>query len=346
MTQSEIDARSDNPTENLYLVSDKWIGNDFLRLFVYQELPTLPGQSHNFGLHSSEHYEVQVVRARNDYFQMMSPPLSGSDPTNGTSEGVENFDIPYPDLTITEDEAVQLAKNTMDNMGIDSNEFYLAYSRIEKKFFTAEEYEAIYSNDDISTKDLRKKQPDKFYFMIFKPKYHGIPLLNASTNFSDEELYSLPFAFEEIKVMVSNDVVVEFRWTNPTDISNVINDNAKLISFDEIMRIAKSHMKLKFNIETLAFIPSDMPNYEEELANFLGASINISQIRLGLGGVPAYNSTGEYMLVPVWNFYGTTKYDTANDEYEQESSYSYTPIISINAVDGSIIEQQSWVNLN
>jgi hypothetical protein len=154
----------------------------------------------------------------------------------------------------------------------------------------------------------------------------------------------LPFAFEEIKVKVSNDVVVEFKWTNPTDVSNVLNESAKLLPFNEIIKIAKKHMRLKYNIVTIAPVWEESETYEEDLANYLGAEINITQVRLGLGGVDAYNSVGDYMLVPVWSFYGSYKLDTVSDEYENENIDLFMPLISINAVDGSIIDQYCWAD--
>ena len=117
MTQEQLDTRAENPQENLYLVSDRQIGDEYLRFIVYNELPTLTGQPHNFGLHSAEYYGVHVIRARNDYLQLMERPLGSANPTNTSREGVENFDVPYPDLIICEDEAEKLALKAFGGFG-------------------------------------------------------------------------------------------------------------------------------------------------------------------------------------------------------------------------------------
>ena len=345
MTQEEIDAREKNPQENLYLVSDRQVGDEYLRLIVYNELPAMPGQPHNFGLFSREHYEIQFVRAKNDYLQTFSPALTSANPTNGTTEGVENFDVPYPKLTISLDEATELAQETLGKLGL--NDFYLANSRVIKADMSFEESQQMWANienEDFSMSEYREKKDDKFYLLTFKPNYYDIPLIQANSRYSQQEIYSLPFSFEEIKVKVTNDEIVEFKWSNPTDTTHVLNENAKLMPFDEIAKIAVNHMKLKYNMITIASLPEDFPSYEEELAKYLSAEIKITEIRLGLGGVPAYNSPGEYMLIPVWSFYGSTAKELEGENKRQLYEDLYMPLLSINAVDGSIIEQFARVN--
>ena len=345
MTQEELDRRAANPEENLYLVSDRQVGDEYHRLIVYNELPTLPGQPHNFGLFSREHYEIQFVRAKNDYLQTISPALSSANPTNGTTEGVENFDVPYPKLTISLEEATNLAQEKLSEIGLDN--FYLANSKVIKADFSYEEIQQLWANvenENFSMKEYRENKDDKFYLLTFKPKYYGIPLIQANSRYSMQEIYYLPFSFEEIKVKVTNDEIVEFKWSNPTDVTYVLNENAKLLPFDEIAKIAVNHVKLKYNMITIASIPQDLASYEEELAKYLGAEIEITEIRLGLGGVPAYNSPGEYMLVPVWSFYGSTAKELEGEDNGLPYEDLYMPLLSINAVDGSIIEQFALVN--
>ena len=347
MTQEELDFRAGSPEENLYLVSDRQIGNDHMRFIVYQELPTLPGQPHNFGLHSAEYYGLHIIRARNDYLELIEKPLCSASPTNTSREGVENFDVPYPNLTISLEEAEQLAQKTLGDLGTD--DFNLVYSRVEKANFSPEESAEYFGkaaeDDSFSMKELREKQPDKFYFLTFRPEYYGIPLIYANNRYSQEQITYLPYTFEEIKMRVSNDVIAEFKWSNPMDVSNVLNENAKLLPFDEIAKLAVNHMKLKYNMITVASLPEDFPSYEEELAKYLSAEIIISEIRLGLGGVPAYNSPGEYMLIPMWSFYGSVAIER-QDRQGQQYEDLLMPLLSINAVDGSVIDQSVWADLN
>ena len=345
MTQEELDTRTANPEENLYLVSDRQIGDEYLRLIVYNELPTMLGQEHNFGLFSREHYEIQFVRSRNDYLQTFSPALTSADPTGVTSEGVENFDVPYPKLTISLEEATDMTQETFVKLGL--NNFYLANSSVIKARASSEENRQMWANienENFSMKEYRENKDDKFYLLTFKPRYYDIPLIHASSRYSQEVIYSLPFSFEEVKVKVTNDAIVEFKWSNPADITHLLNENAKLMLFDEIAKIAVNHMKLKYNMITIAPLPEDFPSYEEELAKYLSAEIKITEIRLGLGGVPAYNSPGEYMLIPVWSFYGTSAIEREGEDKRQPYEDLYMPLLSINAVDGSIIEQFARVN--
>ena len=329
LTQEEIDARMNNPQENLYLVSDKTLSNgDNMRLIVYSEVANVY-ESFHFG----EHYEIQVIRARNDFLKTEGRPLTSAHPLNSISR-VENFDVPYPYLTISEVEAVEIAQEVLEDLGIDN--FYIAYTRIRKESRTLGDYE----NYDFQSAE------NKFYMLTFKPMYNDIPLIQANNRFPYQQQYPLNYYFEEITMKVSNDVVVEFRWINPTDISNVINDSVVLMDFDKIMKLATKHMKQHYSLENVANVPKDMPNYEQELANFLSADINITEIRLGLAGVPSYDIPYEYMLIPVWSFYGSVGWETSDNSRPNMGEISPEPIISINAVDGSIVEQFTYIDWN
>lgn len=333
MTQEELDIRQENPQQDLYLVSDKQIGDQYLRLIVYNELPVGVGEALDFGLYPMEHYQIQVIAAKNCYLQLSNSPLCSSDPINTITEDVENFDAAYPDLSITEEAAVQLAEQVMDNLDISN--FYLANTRLRKEYPTIEEIDNGYDSEELN---------DKFYILTFKPEYYGIPLLNASNRFSNENFASLPFAFEEIKMIVSNNSIAMFEWTNPTDVTNVINENANLISFDEITEIAEKYMKLKYNMVAIASIPEDFPSYKEQLAKYLSANIKITKICLGLGGTQAYNNSDEYMLIPIWSFYGSYEVDMEGDDSDFIFEDELSPLLSINAVDGSVVEQLAWVD--
>jgi hypothetical protein len=305
---------------------------DYIRFIVYNEMAYDITKPYMGGLHMTEHSEVQVYRARNDFFRLLGRPLCDAHPINTFAE--ENFDAGYPDLTIGEKEAIQMAKKVLDDLGIDN--FYLASTRIRKEYPSLEE---------IQSGTKHKCEDDKFYQLTFLPKYRDVPFIIANNRYtSSEGQVSAPFFFESIHMKVSNDAIVEFRWSNPTDISNVLNENAKLLEFDKVMKIVTNHMKIKYNMPTLAPVGEESETYEEDLAKFIGADIKITEVRLGLGGVPAYNNPSEYMLIPVWNFYGSYAIDSINDEEDYEYTDTYMPFVSVNAVDGSIVEQTARVD--
>ncbi len=66
------------------------------------------------------------------------------------------------------------------------------------------------------------------------------------------------------------------------------------------------------------------------------ASINITGIRLGLARVTEQNNNAYGLLVPAWDFFGV--YDTGNG---YPIGYDgFESLLTINAVDGSIIDRQ------
>lgn len=330
LTQEQLDERAKNPQEHLYLVSDKEMpSGDYIRFIVYNEIVY---DRPYCSIHGVEHSEVQVYRARNDFFRLHGRPLCCANPINTVLQ--ENFDDPYPVLTISEEEAVQMAQKVLDDLGIDN--FYHAMTDIRNEYPTIEESESGVDYYDME---------GKFYKLTFLPKYRDVPFVFANNQYATPDgQASAPFFFESIHMKVSNDAIVEFRWSNPTDISNVINESAKLLDFKKVMKIAKNYMKLKYNMPTIAPVREGSETYQQDLAKFIGANIDITQIRLGLGGVAAYNKPGEYMLIPMWNFYGSYTIDSTNDKEDREYPQTFLPYVTVNAVDGSIVEQWARVD--
>lgn len=344
MTQEQLDDREGNPNINLYLVSDVELSNgQYIRLNVYNELPTSYNNVDNFGLYGMEHYEIHLIKSYDSILEKYPNALTTAYPYNDILKS-GNLDEEYPDLKLSLSEAEATARECLTNMGISN--VYLANGEIIQEMQTHEEseamWQAIIANPDIEYIDETERD-DKFYLLTFKPMYYDIPLLEANNRFSQEVQYVFPFGFEKIEVRVSNDSIAEFRWINPTEISSIINENVRLLSFDKIIEIAENHMQLKYNLSTIAPVWIESPTYNEDLSRYYGGEIVINEIRLGLGGVSAYNNVNEFMLIPVWNFYGGYEVygnDTSDDVKEELN----VPFLSINAVDGSIIDQIAPIN--
>lgn len=327
LTPAQLEERANQLQKNLYLVSDHQISNgDNMRMIVYRE-----NGVEGSAFHNAPYYTVQVMRAKNDFFKQMKPALMSADPTNMGCEGVEHFDAPYPVLSISLQEAVDMAQSLMGDMGIDN--FYLADSRIRKAFPSV---------DGTQRRLDWNSMEDKFYVLNFKPMYKDIPLLLANNRWGVDGQYSIMYGFESIRITVSNEDVVEFNWINPTDTSNIINDNVQLMDFDDIMQSATSYMRQQYVLPNVALVWKESPTYEEDLAQYLGASIQITEIRLGLAGIFDSSDAGGYMIVPTWNFYGSTSWQSDNPDIPSATEVqNYIPILSVNAVDGSIIQQYS-----
>jgi hypothetical protein len=68
----------------------------------------------------------------------------------------------------------------------------------------------------------------------------------------------------------------------------------------------------------------------------------VDRITLGLTRIPVKDKPNEYMLVPVWDFFGTLKTEfNDQNKMSEESDYSAASFLTINAIDGSVIDRAS-----
>ena len=338
LSEEQLDNREINQNTNLYLIStNKTTDGIYTRLSVYHDY--LKNVLDNNSYFKREQYQMQVIKTYtpliNDFgFSIDQYPFN-------RIEFQENFDSGYQTLSIDQTRAETLARSALDDLGL--TDLYLADVRVIKKNITYKDIIKVDTGNG-NLKNLRENKDDVYYLLTFKPNYYGIPLLNAYQMFVDEVEYCMQIETEEIKVRVSNDMIAEFRWTNPTDVSDIINDNVKLIDFDTIISNAKSFMALKYNMITVAPVNPESQTYEDDIKKYISANINIDEIKLGLGSIPEYNNPNEYILIPIWNFYGSYNISTQDEKEKIEVNDMIEPLVSINALDGSIISQKSIIS--
>lgn len=138
---------------------------------------------------------------------------------------------------------------------------------------------------------------------------------------------------EWINLLVSDDGVLNFFWQSPLAVGEKLSENAPLLPFSQI--------KNGFIKQAKASLPqSDDPSV-------LSRKLRISKIVLGYARVPAPDNQGEGLLVPVWDFYGSysQKYaDTVEDgsldeNHEKEEQVFCHSFLTLNAIDGSVVER-------
>ena len=123
--------------------------------------------------------------------------------------------------------------------------------------------------------------------------------------------------------------MVWYLYLSETPFSYTVkNENVPLLSFEEMLTHFTQGIKFKY-----AWI-DDGTNSEGTVD---AASINVSNIKLGLTVVPEKDNVGRFMLIPAWDFFGTET--TYRDGSAGSSAYFDRSFITINAIDGSIIDR-------
>ena len=143
----------------------------------------------------------------------------------------------------------------------------------------------------------------------------------------ESEVYQRPYPQECLKITVGQKGVQNIEYTSPLEVVETVATNVELLPFDEIIEKFEQYIVLN--------------SWREESTIYM----NIERIKLGLMRI-AQPDSDEYLVVPVWDFYGSTilssertKY--TDEEYWDKISHFYgRSFLTINAIDGSIIDRE------
>ena len=153
------------------------------------------------------------------------------------------------------------------------------------------------------------------------PNYEGTLAFGA-----DGAEYREPWNQENIKVVVNDKGVVGFLWEYPPEILDVLNENVAIMSYDEIKEIAKSQLQRSQTAD------------EFELSQNGSKTIEINRIVLNMMRVAKKDSSDNYYYLPVWDLLGPTVV-SAGEDLEDSTIISEKSFLTINAIDGSIIDR-------
>ena len=187
----------------------------------------------------------------------------------------------------------------------------------------------------------------KFYVVCFERKI-GENTIDYSLYEGDEDSsgYSIPWPYERMEVWVEGNEIVQFRWSAPSQVNEIMNENVALqIDYEQAIDLSVNHLFVKYSYL-----------FDENVVEKINAEI--AKVRLEMVRVKEAD-TNEYIIIPAWKIYGnvlqvlteeeknrinTTKMmDT--DEYLNADDFtvlSYYPnTVTVNALDGTIINMKS-----
>ncbi len=123
---------------------------------------------------------------------------------------------------------------------------------------------------------------------------------------------------EEIIIYVSDDGIVGLDYNYPMEIVETVVDKTQMKSFDEIQGIFEEMVAVK------------------HATDYGLNNIQIDRVELRYYRISEEDNFETGLLVPVWDFIGTKKHE---DEYNSEIWIDNNSIIKINAIDGSVIDE-------
>ena len=124
--------------------------------------------------------------------------------------------------------------------------------------------------------------------------------------------------YESIEVCVTKEGVVYFKWTAPIEEPVLELEDTQLMSFDEISSVFERMIMVRHS-------------YAQTINDNRGngqLSIHINKVRLNLMRVRTKSSNNMGLVIPVWDYYGA------------EGAIEETIVLTINAIDGSMVSRE------
>lgn len=163
------------------------------------------------------------------------------------------------------------------------------------------------------------------------PVFEGVAAIHRPqlSNLKSETVYASNYYLTEATFDFSADgTLMNFILYSPVDVKQVVNENVKTMTADQIITRAKEHLSLSDAYEYGA----TLDHIEEEY----NCTVNITQVEYGLTRTKAPNTDESYYYVPAVIFIGNIEYrmqDATDAFYYRED----VPLLMLNAVDGSVI---------
>jgi hypothetical protein len=223
-------------------------------------------------------------------------------------------------IKMTPDDAIKAAKDFLQKTGL--NYFQPVYAKKG----------SVYLQGD-------QKTDQEGYVITCTRMVDNIPITYNTAAGSDElkarfgnnqrqqSAVYFPFMLKEKFTMTFDDSgLTTLNWDAPIN-TKMLNQNVELMDFEKMMPLFKQAMINKY---------SWLKEPEKAEGNITGLTVNINRITLGFAKTPIKDKSGEYMLVPAWDFFGsyTEKYQAQADS---TTDCSYASFATISAIDGSII---------
>ena len=130
---------------------------------------------------------------------------------------------------------------------------------------------------------------------------------------------------ELITVVVDDDGIQAVRYDMPFEITQVLDEDCELLSFDQIMNVARTIFPLRY-----AYLESE----------YKDTRMRVDQITLGYMVVLSRNNSDYCEIIPVWDFFGTEENRREkNGEVIVTWNEPFRSLLTISAIDGTIIDR-------
>lgn len=217
---------------------------------------------------------------------------------------------PYPNVRITEEQALATAQTILDSI-----------PNMQWELVGAERAGLLKSSYNVLTDEATTNQG---YLLTFTRKIGNTPFLNYRDDGSDrlhfdDTPYAATLSFETLQVFVDENGIQQINWMNPITIEETIANDIELLPFEKVQDIFVQ--TLKNGLSWAAEHPTSNGKLNPTRIG------QVEKIILAYAHIQEKDNAGKYLAVPAWFF----TYRTGTNDLD-------LPVyITINAVDGTRI---------
>ncbi len=235
------------------------------------------------------------------------------------------FDIAYKGL-LYDDQFI--ATNTPNNINIKltPEEAIDLIDEYIKKFgikgYTCDAYRLGIIGDNVN---------NQCYFLYYTKSHDGI---NETFTTTKEASYELAFSpYDILRIGINDNGVQSIRWTGRSISQKKSDEKIELLSFEDIKDSFLNYAKAKYGYiqEDQSIVLEKGEHEPQEVETSIVCNIN--KIKLGYMRIFKKDAQGQYEIIPVWDFFGHLENRTLF------GTGSFDSLITINAIDGSLIDR-------
>ena len=336
LLQNEVisDDSSDNSVIGintiLHASSDPGNG-DAMRFIVYNDADY---KTTDVSVYVDEHGNIHTLNPRscshisferNGYQQFRLDVIGGTQLADVTELSLTGGQTEHSALALTPTEARAKVETLMQALGL--NDFIvdriMLFSDAERLAYEAEPIPD--TNSTIPPVDNKKADEKYAYVFNLIRTVQGFPVASTFgiSQASVEEMgFGKEWDYEYLTIAIDDAGIVNLRWNAPLVVTDTITENANLLPWAEIEATLLKMLSVKYT----------------PLEGITSYKIELTRARLSLQRVMERDNFTAGLLIPVWNFYGSAVASYASGAAYDHAPNDGGPLLSINAIDGSIID--------
>jgi hypothetical protein len=178
--------------------------------------------------------------------------------------------------------------------------------------------------------EVEQKPEKQGYLFRLLRSVNGVAvesIYDASSAQIDGADYGIDWWYETLYIVVDDAGILSAEWMAPLNMAELLTENANLLSFSKIEAIFE---------KMIVVMNAPYANNDE----YTRIDFAVDTVKLCLWRIVDTNSFTNGFLIPVWNFYCTETYYYSDGEVLVNPDDPYHPTITINAIDGSIIDRE------